>query len=56
MNNVSRLVVLVCIMLTGCSWLGLEEHKNQHLQAAETQVIVVPENMSASRLDNSINS
>ena len=50
MNNVSRLVVLVCIMLSGCSWLGLEEHKNQHLQAAETQVIVVPENMSASRL------
>lgn len=50
MNNVSRLVVFVCIMLSGCSWLSLEEYRSEYLQAKETQIIVVPENMSALRL------
>ena len=50
MRNLSLLIAIPCLALGGCSWLGLDEHRNKYLQAAETEVIVVPEKLSSSRL------
>lgn len=38
------------IMLSGCSWLGIEDSSKDYLLSQEEQVTVVPENLNASRL------
>ena len=50
MSTIFRLIVILCLPLGGCSWLGLDDHRSEYLQAKETQVIVVPEKLSTSRL------
>jgi outer membrane protein assembly factor BamC len=50
MNNIFQLVIVVCLMLSGCSWLGIEDNRGDYLLSSETEVIVVPEKLSASRL------
>lgn len=50
MDNVSRRVVVICLMLSGCSWLDIDEHQSEYLNAEETQVIVVPEKLSSLRI------
>ena len=50
MNNISKFIMAACFTLTGCSWLGIEDNSNDYLLSPETQVLVVPEQLSASRL------
>ena len=50
MNNVSRLAVIVCLMQSGCSWLDINDRQSEHLNAVETQVIVVPGKLSSFRI------
>ena len=50
MNNISKFIMVACFTLTGCSWLGIEDNSNDYLLSPETQVLVVPEQLSASRL------
>lgn len=50
MNNFSWLIVALFITLCGCSWIDLDEHDNQYLQASETQVVVIPEKLSSARI------
>ncbi|MDG1693501.1 MAG: outer membrane protein assembly factor BamC [Porticoccaceae bacterium] len=49
MNNIFQLLV-VFFLVSGCSWLGIEDHSGDYLLASEAQVIVVPEKLSNSRL------
>ena len=50
MNNISKLIMAVCFTLTGCSWFGIEDNSNDYLLSPETQVLVVPEQLSSARL------
>ncbi|CAI8156222.1 MAG: Outer membrane protein assembly factor BamC [Cellvibrionales bacterium UBA7375] len=50
MNNISKLIMAACFTLSGCSWLGIEDNSNDYLLSPETQVLVVPEQLSASKL------
>jgi outer membrane protein assembly factor BamC len=50
MNNISQVTVLGFFLLTGCSWLGIENNSNDYLLSPETQVLVVPEQLSSARL------
>ena len=50
MKRISQLFVVVCIITSGCSWLGVEDRSDDYLFAKETQVIVLPEKLSPSRL------
>ena len=43
-------LVLMCIAVTSCSWLGIEDRSGDYLLSEETQVTVVPENMDGSKL------
>jgi outer membrane protein assembly factor BamC len=38
------------IMLSGCSWLGIEDNSYDYLNAQEAQVTVVPENLDSTSL------
>ena len=38
------------IMLSGCSWLGIEDNKSDYLNSKEAQVTVVPENLDSNSL------
>ena len=38
------------IMLSGCSWLGIEDNKSDYLNSKEVQVTVVPENLDSNSL------
>jgi outer membrane protein assembly factor BamC len=50
MKNISQVIVVVCSLLTGCSWLGIEDNSNDYLLSPETLVVVVPEQLSSARL------
>ena len=50
MNNISKLIMAACFTLSGCSWLGIEDNSNDYLLSPETQVLVVPEQLSSARL------
>ena len=50
MNNISKLIMAACFMLTGCSWLGIEDNSKDYLLSPETQVLVVPEQLSSAKL------
>jgi outer membrane protein assembly factor BamC len=50
MNNISKLIMAACFTLSGCSWLGIEDNSNDYLLSPETQVLVVPEQLSSASL------
>jgi outer membrane protein assembly factor BamC len=43
-------LVLMCMAVTSCSWLGIEDRSGDYLLSEETQVTVVPESMDGSKL------
>jgi len=49
MNKITQLTV-VCLIVSNCSWLGIRDRSDDYLMSQETQVIVLPEKMNASRL------
>jgi len=38
------------IILSGCSWLGIEDNSSDYLNSQEVQVTVVPENLDSTSL------
>ena len=50
MKRISTLFGMACLLTSSCSWFGIEDNSGDYLDAEETQVIVVPENLSSSRL------
>ena len=50
MKRISKIFAMAFLLTSGCSWLGIEDRSDEYLNAEETQVIVVPENLSSSRL------
>ena len=50
MKRILHFFGMACLITSGCSWLGIEGNSGDYLDSEETQVIVVPENLSSSKL------